>query len=222
MNITFPSIQLLRLQFNRLRGVFLLACMVVAAAATKAEAGYTFTLIADSTGPFRDFGAVPSPSLNAVGTVAFNASLDNGRFGVFTGNGAVNTTVAQSTSSNFPLVYGSFGTPTINMAGNVAFYNRPESGFGAGIFVGNGGSLITIADTAGQFSGFSSNYSTAINFAGRVAFGASLDAGPAGIFASNGGVVTPILINSVSLGYDGTFTPTNVANALKCPAKPIT
>ena len=167
--------------------------------ATNAEAEYAFTLIANSTGPFRDFGASPSPSLNAVGTVAFNASLDNGKFGVFTGNGTITTTVAQSVSSDFPLVYGSFGTPRINLTGSAVFSALPESGIARGIYVGNGGPLLTIADTDGQFQSFASGNSTAINSAGTVAFWARPDSGPAGIFASSGGMVTPLFLNSASL-----------------------
>src|SRR6476660_3067402 len=138
MNTTFPTARPLR---SRLSGAFLVVCVLVAAPATKAEAEYTFTLIADSTGPFKDFGAVASPALNAVGTVAFFANLDNGSRGVFPGSGGVITTITLTS-----LPFASFAYPSINQAGTVAFAAFPHSGFEPGIYAGNGGALITIAD----------------------------------------------------------------------------
>ena len=55
-NTTFPSIRPLRSRRNRLSGIFFIACALAAAIATKARAEYAFTLIADSTGVFSDFG----------------------------------------------------------------------------------------------------------------------------------------------------------------------
>ena len=95
---------------------------------------------------------------------------------------------------------GGFGHPTINAAGTVAFFATESVFIDDQIVTGNGGSLTTIADTVGQFSGFSGGgYSTAINSAGTVAFWALPDTRPAGIFASSGGTVTPLFLNSVSL-----------------------
>ncbi len=174
--------------------------MIFAATAAAAKAEYTFTLIADSTGPFSEFD-FPSPSLNAVGTVAFHANLDNGRQGIFTGSGGPVTTVF--TTLPFP---DGLGYPSINAAGTVAFVADQRTGPGERILAGNGGPVVTIADTAGQFRNFGGGYSTSINTAGTVAFSAGLDTGPAGIFSSIGGVISPILVNSVSLGSDGFFT----------------
>ncbi len=168
--------------------------MIFAATATAAKAEYTFTPIADSTGVFGDFGVVPSPSLNAVGTVAFVANLDNGRQGVFTGNGGPITTVF--TTLPFP---DFFGYPSINAAGTVAFVVDQRTGPGQRILTGDGGSVITIADTAGQFRFFGSRYSTSINTAGTVTFYAALDLGPGGIFVNNGGSVNAVLVNSQSV-----------------------
>ncbi len=193
MKTTFPSIQPLRSRQFLLRDLsraFLIACLLITA--TKAKAEYTFTLIADSTGPFGNFGTTSPVSLNASGTVAFSALLDNGSRGVFTGNGGPTTTV---TISAMP--FASFGAPSINQAGTVAFYGKQATGVGEGIFAGNGGPLLTIADTAGQFDSFGGY--TSINAAGKVAFVADQDSGPIGIFVGDGGVATPIVINSVSL-----------------------
>ena len=199
MNSTVPATRPLgsrRCPFHRLRSFLFPLCALIAAAATKAEAEYTFTVIADSNGPFSNFGAVPSPSLNATGTVAFQAYLDNGNQGIFTGNGAATTTIF----TTLPFPNGIIGYPSINDAGTVAFYADQRLSVGETIFAGNGGPLVTIANTAGPFRGFAVGNSTAINTAGTVAFWASQDSRPSGIFTGNGGAATPILLNSASLG----------------------
>ena len=194
MNTSLLLIQSLwHLRCSRLGGALSSVCMFVAMAAAKAQAEYTFTLVADSAGPFSNF-YFPSPSLNAAGTVAFAADLDNGRGGIFTGAGGIVTTIALGTLPN-----GSFGYPSINQAGTVAFFATEGNGIGERIVSGNGGPLTTIADSAGQFRGFASGYSVSINTAGRVAFWASQDTGPAGIFINSGGTVTPGFLNSPPL-----------------------
>ncbi len=181
---------------SRLNCAFLIACVLVGAIAAKAKAEYTFTLVADSAGPFGTFD-FDSPSLNAVGTVAFRATLDAGNQGIFTGNASTITTIAIA-----PSIFAYFGPPAINRAGTVAFVASPNSGSGDSIFAGNGGPLVTIANTAGQFRDFAAGYSTAINSAGTVAFWASQDTGPAGIFINSGGTVTPLFLNSAPLFAD--------------------
>ena len=154
-----------------------------------------FTLIADSTGPIGNFGTVPSPTLNEAGRVAFNATLDNNTRGIFTGSGGLVTTIALY---SFPV--GGFGIPSINDMGTVAVFEKTQGiSEGERIISGNGGLLTVIADTAGPFKGFSGQHSTAINAAGVVAFWALPDTGPAGIFASDGGAVTPLFLNTTSL-----------------------
>ena len=193
MNSPFPATQPLRSRCCLIRGLrrFLFTlCAFVAATVTKAEADYTFTLIADSTGPFSQFGT--SFSLNSVGTVAFRTRFDSEGWGVFSGNGEPLTAIAVSAR-----VFPDFGDPSINSAGTVAFHTTQGS---ERIVIGNGGPLVTIADTTGQFSDFTAF--TSINTAGTVAFYAGQDTGPAGIFTGSGGAVTPVLINSVSLGAD--------------------
>ena len=199
MKINVSSFQAFR---SRLNCAFFIGCVLIAATATRAEAGYTFMLIADTTGPIKAFNPVPAVSLNASGTVAFVGRFDTmGRASaVFTGNGGVLTTIATA-----PFGYP-FDPPSINQAGMVAFKSADR------ILAGNGGPLVTIADTAGQFRGFPAGYSASINTAGTVAFTAFLDAGGGGIFARNGEATTPILIwappfgsdNSISLNDAGT------------------
>ena len=181
---------------SRLNRVFLLGCVLLAAIITNAKAGYTFTFVADSTGPFRDFSPV---SLNRSGTVAFVARFDGSGAGVFTGNGGALTTIATAATPPFG---NPFNPPSINQAGTVAFLGDLGGAIGDGIFAGNGGPLVTIADTAGQFRNFVSGYSVSINATGTVAFTASLDIGGGGYFASTGGVVTPIFLNTPTLHPD--------------------
>lgn len=159
----------------------LLVAVLHALTAAHAVAGYLFTPFVDTTGEFLDFGATPPPSLNASGVIAFRATLDDGRRGVFSANGTTTTTIAVSARP-----FTTYGNPVINQAGTVAFHvdDRPP----ASIMTGNGGPLVTIADTTGQFSNFAVNPS--INAAGTVAFNAGLTAGGGGIFLSNGGVTT--------------------------------
>ena len=187
---------IIRAFHSRLNRAFLVGCVLVGAIATKAEAGYTFTFVADSTGPFSDFGVVPSPALNALGTVAFVARFEGSGAGVFTGNGGALTTI---TTIATPPFGNPFSPPSINDSGMVAV---PA---GDRILAGNGGPLVTIADTAGQFKNFVSGYSASINSGGTVAFTASLDSGGGGYFASTGGIVTPLFLSSLSLGTSFSF-----------------
>ena len=82
--------------------------------------GSSLTTIADSSGPFRDFGTA---SINRQGVVAFSAFLDAGGEGIFTGpsptsDGVVSTgdPLFGSTASTF-----SIGPEGVNDAGQVAF-----------------------------------------------------------------------------------------------------
>ncbi len=97
------------------------------------------------------------------------------------------TKIADSTG---PL--SAFGKPSINASGGVAFSASLDGG-GTGVFVGSGGSLTTIADELGPFSGFNSGSGPTINDSGVVAFYGVLDAGGAnGVFTGSGGPTTTI------------------------------
>ena len=184
---------------SRLARAFLTICTIVLGSVPTTKAEYKFTLIADSTGPLRDIFS-DSPTLNSTGTVAFQAYLDNGSRGGFAGTGGPLTTITVTS-----LPFAGFGNPSINQAGTVAFAAFPNGNFQPGIYAGNGGPLTTIADTVGQFRDFGGGYSTSINSTGAVAFSAARDTGPSGIFLNSGGTITPVLINSASLGA-GSFS----------------
>ena len=146
---------------------------------------YIFTKIADTSGAFKSFTNYPRPAINNTGTVAFAAELDAGGNGIFIGNGAATTTIAD-TNGPFSFVYSDF---SFNNQGTVAFAANVDAG-GIGIFVGNGGATSTIADTTGSFS---SVFSPSINDEGRVAFQVLLDTSGEGVFTGNGGEFTPIV-----------------------------
>lgn len=179
---------------------------------------YEFTLIADTTGPFSGFGH--SVSINNAGVVAFNAGLDAGGVGFFTGSGGAITTIADS---NGPISTFTGGVGAINDSGTVAFFATLDQGT-RGIFAGNGGPLTTIATQGGPFTS-AFGFTPSINNAGTVAFTTGLVAGGSGVFTGSGGPVTtvattagafntvqnPDINNSGAVAFSGAFD-TSVAN----------
>lgn len=154
------------------------------------------TTIADTNGPFSSFS---SPTINNRGTLAFQALLDDGSEGIFTSSGGIITTIADSLGpfSRFSLPFGVPTIPAINNQNAVVFRALLSNGE-AGIFVGDGQTITTIADTNGPFSDF--NRIPDINDQGVVAFRAALDQGfrpdlpdqGEGIFISDKGEITAI------------------------------
>lgn len=159
---------------------------------TREAAAYNFTLIADSSGPF-SFISPTSPSINAGGTVAFQALLDAGDRGIFTGTGAVPNVTTTIADSSGPL--NTFGpSPAINAGGTVLFDAVLDGGGVQGLFTGTGAvpNVITpIAETNGPFANFGSTY--AINAGGTVAFFATTDSGNDGIFTGPDSVANKVI-----------------------------
>ena len=140
----------------------------------KTEAAlYTFTKIADSTGPFTSFGPA---AMNERGVVAFSAVLDSGLWGVFTGEGAGTTTLADSSGP-----FNFFGPPSLSDNGVVAVRVFLDTGRSA-IVRTDGSTPTTIAETA---IGFRILLNPSVNDDGMVAF-FGLDATGGGIFTSDG------------------------------------
>lgn len=124
------------------------------------------------------FSTFSEPALNNAGTVAFTAFLQDGRSGLFTGDGVTTTTIAEIK----PSVTFSFGlSVALNDFGQVAFAATLTEG-AEGVFIGDGVTTTTIADTSGPYRGF--NY-VSINNQGQVAFWAALEA-PGGIIGLGG------------------------------------
>jgi hypothetical protein len=126
--------------------------------------GGALTTVIDTAGAFSDFGL--SPAVNDSGTVAFSAlSKASGKWGVYTlGSSGVLTTIADT--EGFIADLGAV-PPTINDAGQVAFFANLKSGATA-ILRGDGSKLDVIADSTGAYDGFESQ--PMINNLGKVGF----------------------------------------------------
>jgi len=85
---------------------------------------------------------------------------------------------------------GPGGPPTINKNGKVALWASLDDG-GAGIFVGDGGALTTIAQTGSAFADIYPQ-SPSINKSGQVAFIADLAGGGRAIVTGKDGAATPL------------------------------
>jgi hypothetical protein len=96
---------------------------VALAGPARAQQPYTFTRIADSTtANFHFFDN--SPAVNATGTVVFRVSYTTAVGGIYTGSGGSLTTVASTSGPEGFTAFGTFGSPTINAAGDVAFLGQ--------------------------------------------------------------------------------------------------
>ncbi len=109
-----------------------------------------------------------------------------------------------------------FGFASINDGGTVAFSAALDTDNndimdGSGIFISDGTTTTTIADSSGGFSLFGP---PSITDGGAVAFWASLDAGGNGIFSSDGTTTTTIADTSGPLGSFGTNPSVNDAEAV--------
>ncbi|MBL9162837.1 MAG: hypothetical protein JNL18_08905 [Planctomycetaceae bacterium] len=154
---------------------------------------YNFLKIADTSGPFSNFGEA---ALNNAGAVAFRADLDGGGEGVFLASGGVITTLAETSG-----LFSDFGDVSINSAGAVAFWAALDDG-SEGIYAAAGGSLNTIATASSSGPVFRSFDTVAfggrpsINDSGTVAFWAVIhNTGGSGIFTGNGGPTNTIIAN---------------------------
>ncbi len=172
----------------------------------KAEAGGSGIFVASSdggvktlydtkSGPFSGFGSIPFGTLSGInnaGMVAFQADLNAGGSGIFTGFiGKPPTQIAAvpATSPTGAKPFVAF--PSINNSGTVSFLAVGLTG-GPGLYTGNGGSFNTTANTSPS-SPFNAFYGNAINNLGTVAFSAGLKDTNSGIFTSSDGQLTKIV-----------------------------
>jgi hypothetical protein len=161
--------------------------------------GLISTVVDTSQGPLNSFGA---PVINDGGAIAFRGSSNFGLVrGIYTANGgSIGTIVTNATA---PFIGNHFfsGPGSISSAGTVAFHAAQLSVGGSGIFTGSGGGVTTIADESGMFGRFAPSVNRgiapSINAGGTTVFFAELDGGAVqGLYASNGGAITPLLDNS--------------------------
>lgn len=144
--------------------------------------GYTFTKIADTSGQFQFFDS--PPAINEQGTVVFQARLDNGSAGIFTGSGGATTTIVDPNGSfaDFPV-----SEPEINNEGTVVFAAFADQG-GVGLFSNSGGRTTTIVP-AGDYS----FQDVDINNKGTIAFSGALEGGGiSSLYFVNNGQTTKI------------------------------
>src|SRR5688572_26155245 len=181
----------------------LLAVALALSAGHAAAVSYTFTNIADSTGPFRVFS---TPVLNNTGMVVFGGILDTGEQAIVTTRGGPATTIADSSGP-----FNSFGFYSLNCSGTVAFYNQLDAQPEEGIFTSSsGGTATTIVDSSGPFEVFGNVPS--IDNSGTVAFLGflGLPSFEQGIFTGSGGPTTTLYDSS---GPFMTFVADPVINA---------
>ena len=147
-------------------------------------ARFVSTVIATTGERFADF-APYVPSVNDSGTVAFQAALQRGGTGVFTGNGGEVAEAADRSQ-----LAGATSHPDLNGAGEMSFYGDLPNG-GQGVFLLHDGRLQTIADTRGSFASIGPLGPT-MNDAGAVAFRADRTVGVGGVFVWDGSAVVTV------------------------------
>ncbi len=108
--------------------------------------------------------------------------------------------------------FNSFGTPSINASGTVAFLANLDAG-GSGIFTNTAGSntASTIADRTNTNNGAFNSFSIpSINASGTVAFVAFLDAGGSAIFTNTAGSNTAATVADRTTTNGGAFNSFNI------------
>lgn len=172
--------------------------------------GGAFNQIANSSGNPGFFSAGNYVSINSGGTVAFRGTTPDGTdfHRILAGNGGALTTIMSPVGTQFANGFGQ-GTVPINASGSVAFHAFLDAG-GEGIFRGNGGAPIPIADTSGPYSSFFADPS--LNALDAVVFQAFLDAGGYGIFTG----ADPATSTVIRLGdalFGSTVTALNIGGS---------
>jgi hypothetical protein len=123
-------------------------------------------------------GSDSRPSINNLGDIGFDESIDFDS-GIFAGREGVFTTIAAPDPDVF------VREPVLNDSGTAAFYrsffDEVAQQSVEEIATGNGGPLLTVVDTRGDFAFFGFR-PPSLNNEGDVAFHATLDDGSSGIF----------------------------------------
>jgi hypothetical protein len=159
--------------------------------------GYEFTNIVDSNDGFDPF-EFGCPAINNQGAVAFRGTQVSEGTGIFLSqNGTLIPIIKKPARFNFV-----GRNPSLNDQGEVSFAATLSKKGGEAIFLGQGGSLKTIAETEkGPFNFF--GFDTSLNNNGEVAFKAELDNFDEGLFTgSDGAIATHYLASSSPFGGD--------------------
>jgi hypothetical protein len=138
------------------------------------------TYYLSSSSQFSEFGTLSRPSINNLGEIAFEESVDGeSASGIFVTEGDGFKEIAAPDSNVI------VGRPNHNDSGTVAFHRFFNDQPGEELVSGNGGPLTVVADTSGEFASFGHFFGftpPALNNNGDVAFFADLDSGGSGIF----------------------------------------
>jgi len=133
-----------------------------------------------SSSQFSEFGTLSRPSINNLGDIAFETSVDGeSNVGIFVTEGTGFKTIAAPDANII------VDRPNLNDSGTVAFHRFFNDQPGEELVIGNGGPLTVVADTSGRFQSFGFYFgftAPALNTTGEVAYLADLDAGGSAIF----------------------------------------
>jgi hypothetical protein len=179
----------------------LLSTVLLIAAPSASAITYTFTKIADSSGPLGIMA--DGPAINSKGEVAFQAPLDAGGQGIFRGDGGPLTTIASGSST-----YPQFTIrPSISDSGLVA-YVRTISASSSRVEVSDGTSTTIVADSTGP------NFATfigwpRINDNNVVAFAATRDGGGTGVFTATSTAAFSTIVQTGFTGISPNITFSN-------------
>ena len=121
------------------------------------------------------------PSINDCGTVVFEARLATEVQGVYTGNGGVQSIVADTSGPIRPNLVNDFGVANINNFGTVVFAAGLDEG-GSGTFAGANGSITQLLSSAAS--------SASVNDSGTIAYDINGD-----LFTQQGDTVTNLTAN---------------------------
>jgi hypothetical protein len=166
------------------------------------------TYYLSSTSQFSESGSLSRPSINNLGDIGFEESVDSGASGIFVTEDGGFKTIAEPDPNVI------VGRPNLNDSGTVAFHRFFNDQPGEELVSGNGGPLTVIADTSGPFQSFGFTFvgftPPAINNNGDVAFLAELDSGGSGIF------VGPDPVTDRVIGTGDTLDGSTITNLRFC------
>ncbi|HEY0604596.1 MAG TPA: choice-of-anchor tandem repeat NxxGxxAF-containing protein [Herpetosiphonaceae bacterium] len=139
--------------------------------------GSSFVTIVDQTSPLVDFAT--KPQVNNAGVVVFQAFLDSNEQAIITGSGGALTVIADTLGPFGD--FSSFGGPSINDSGEVAFNAALDGTFDYGIYTGPDpltDSVIDVGDPLGGSTVVGTVIcSEGLNNDGQIAFVAFLEDG---------------------------------------------
>ena len=166
--------------------------------------GISTTALVDVSGPFSGFPGNRPVHLNDSGRVVFRGFLDpipgvTTQTSINVLEGGVVSEVVNSGTSEF----SSFGGPSINNGGDIAFRAVTDVGETA-VVLASGGTFRIIADTSGPFELISEIIS--INNSSDIAFTVGLEGDAAAIYSTRGGVLAEI-VSSTSTSFTSFSRP---------------